>query len=77
MSFKIDNADPILIDVDALRRVKSDVAIDLSRAPSARFGLRKAITAKDVSKDSGDAITLETADPLAAIIALARRKTRR
>ena len=76
MRLMLDNNDPILVDVEALRRVKPDVAIDLTRAPSSRKGLAKEEPAKNVGNESG-AITLEAVDPLAAIIALARRKYRR
>ncbi|TAL01371.1 MAG: hypothetical protein EPO08_10610 [Rhodospirillaceae bacterium] len=72
MRLKLGESDPILIDVEALRRVKSDVAIDLTRAPSSRKDMTK-----EAGKAAADAITVDMADPLAAIIALARRKTRR
>ena len=57
--------DSILVDLEALRRRKPRVAIDLHR-PKARAEMSEA----------SDAINVED-DPLAAIIALSRRKMRR
>jgi len=67
MRLKFDDSDAILIDEEALRRTKPRMAIDLSRAPTTR---------KEIPKDE-DSINLVKSDPLAAIIALARRKKRR
>jgi hypothetical protein len=57
----------IFVDVEALRRGKR-TPIDLTRAPSAR---------KEALPENMEEIEAEPADPLAAIVALARRRTRR
>jgi hypothetical protein len=64
---KLAHHDPILVDLEALRRSKPRVAIDLKR-PTARA---------DAPGETPDAINVESNDPLAAIIALSRRRTRR
>jgi hypothetical protein len=64
-NLKLAHHDPILVDLEALRRAKPRVAIDLKR-PTARANVG----------ETPDAINVED-DPLAAIIALARRKPRR
>jgi hypothetical protein len=62
---KFSNKNLILVDVDALRRAKPRKAIDLKRVP----------TASQSAEDANDGD--DSVDPLAAVIALARRKTRR
>jgi hypothetical protein len=61
---KLGQQDPIIVDVDALRRIKPEGALDLSRGQSVRRDVQEV---DDTADD----------DPLAAVIALARRKTRR
>jgi hypothetical protein len=62
---KFSNKNLILVDVDALRRSKPRKAIDVKRVPPVGR------SAEDAG--AGD----DNVDPLAAVIALARRKTRR
>ena len=57
----------IFVDVESLRRGKR-TPIDLTRAPSAR---------KEAPQETMDELDVETPDPLAAIVALARRRSRR
>ena len=66
-NLELAHHDPILVDLEALRRNKPRVAIDLKR-PTAHA---------EAPGENPDAINVEDADPLAAIIALSRRKFRR
>jgi len=63
---KFSNKNLIMVDVEALRRSKPRRAIDLKRVPTASANL-----------DDANANDDDDMDSLAAIIALARRKTRR
>jgi len=75
MRFKLGELDPIMVDEEKLRRRGPRRAIDVRRGASRKDALTGL---RDIVKTAGDdAISVDVEESLAALIALARRRSSR